>query len=277
MPESRPLDRYCRERFPRSSQYHPDWIESVGMGGNPLWLIEWLTADLDLQPGMRVLDLGCGRAATSIFLAREFGVQVWATDLWIEASENHQRIKDAGVADQVYPLHCDARSLPFAADFFDAVTVIDAFSYFGTDDLLLNYLAQFVQPGGRLAIAGAGLAQEMEGDTPAHLRPLWTQDFWCLHSAPWWRRHWGRTGIVDVEIAEPMPEGWQVWLDWQRTAHPENTAEIDVVAADRGEYLAFVRMIAKRRGEAELVDYCWPDTLRSFPSEYHSHPLLRDD
>jgi cyclopropane fatty-acyl-phospholipid synthase-like methyltransferase len=37
---------------------------------------------------MRVLDLGCGRAATSIFLRREFGVQVWATDLWTNASEN---------------------------------------------------------------------------------------------------------------------------------------------------------------------------------------------
>ena len=35
---------------------------------------------LDLRPGMRVLDLGCGRAASSIFLRREFGVQRWATD-----------------------------------------------------------------------------------------------------------------------------------------------------------------------------------------------------
>ena len=45
-----------------------------GMGSNPLWLVEWLTAAMDLKPGMRVLDLGCGRGLTSIFLAREFGV-----------------------------------------------------------------------------------------------------------------------------------------------------------------------------------------------------------
>jgi cyclopropane fatty-acyl-phospholipid synthase-like methyltransferase len=38
---------------------------------------------------MRVLDLGCGRAMSSIFLRRQFGVQVWATDLWFSASENH--------------------------------------------------------------------------------------------------------------------------------------------------------------------------------------------
>ena len=103
-------------------------------GANSLWLTEWLTTALELKPGMRVLDLGCGRAASSIFLRREFGVQVWATDLWFSASENIQRIRDAGVEDGVFPLHADARSLPFAAEFFDAVICIDAFSYFGTDD-----------------------------------------------------------------------------------------------------------------------------------------------
>jgi methylmalonyl-CoA mutase C-terminal domain/subunit len=46
---------------------------------------------------MRVLDIGCGRAVSSIFLRREFGVQVWATDLWFTASENQQRIRDAGM------------------------------------------------------------------------------------------------------------------------------------------------------------------------------------
>ena len=43
---------------------------------------------LPIEPGTRVLDLGCGRAMTSIFLAREFGAEVWATDLWIAAEDN---------------------------------------------------------------------------------------------------------------------------------------------------------------------------------------------
>ena len=74
-------------------------------------MAEWLTEALDLQPGMRVLDLGCGRASSSIFLHREFGVQVWATDLWCDVSENAQRIRDAGVGDQVFPVRADARAL----------------------------------------------------------------------------------------------------------------------------------------------------------------------
>src|SRR5881628_3084539 len=126
-------------------------------------MMEWLTSAVDLQPGMRVLDLGCGRASSSIFLRREFGVQVWATDLWFSASENMQRIRDAGVEDGVFPIHADARALPFAADFFDAIVSIDSFYYYGTDGLYLNYLAHFVKQGGPIGIAGAGLVREIEG------------------------------------------------------------------------------------------------------------------
>lgn len=166
--------RLVSESFPRSSKYHPDWVIANASGGaNALWLTEWLAQALDLRSGMRVLDLGCGRAMSSIFLRREFGVQVWATDLWISAAENIQRIRDADLDDGVFPLHADARSLPFAPEFFDAIVCIDCINYFGTDDLYLNYLAQFVKPGGPIGIAGAGLVQEIDGVVPELLREIW--------------------------------------------------------------------------------------------------------
>ena len=169
---------------------------------------------------MRVLDLGCGRAASSIFLHREFGVQVWATHLWFTASENHQRIRDAGINDGVFPIHADARSLPFAGAFFDAIVCVDSFMYYGTDDLYLGSLARYVKPGGPIGIAGAGLMREFDGEVPDHLRAWWTGDLWCLHSSDWWRRHWERTGIVEILLADTMPDGWQSWLEWHTTAFP---------------------------------------------------------
>jgi SAM-dependent methyltransferase len=269
-------DRLLSERFLRSSQYHPDWvIASASSGANSLWLTEWLAAGMAFQPGMRLLDLGCGRASSSIFLHREFGVQVWATDLWFSASENSQRIRDAGVEKDVFPLHVDARSLPFAPDFFDAVICVDSFPYFGTDDLYLNYLAHFLKPGGCIGIAGAGLVREVEGSVPDHLREFWTQDFWAFHSAAWWRRHWERTGILDVGLADTMPDGWKYWLDWQRVVAPDNATEIKAVEADAGRYLGYVRLVGRRRSEVKLEEYCWPDTLRSFPPQYTRKPLLR--
>jgi len=263
--------RLASERFPRSSRYNPEWVIASASGGaNSLWLTEWLAEGLDLRPGMRVLDLGCGRAASSIFLRREFGVQVRATDLWFSASENLQRIRDAGVEDGVFPIHADARSLPFAAEFFDAIVCIDSFFYYGTDDLYLNYLARFVKPGGPVGIAGAGLMREIEGSIPEHLREWWTQDLWCLHSAAWWRRHWERTDIMYIELADTSPDGWRLWLAWQQAVAPNNTVEIKALEADRGSYLGYVRVIGRRRADAQLEEL-----IVSIPAQYTKTPLLR--
>jgi len=267
-----PLDRLVSERFPRSAAYNPEWLTaSVSGSANPLWLTEWLTDKMDLRPGMRVLDLSCGRAVSSIFLRREFGVEVWATDLWFSAAENLLRIRDAGAGEGVFPIHADARSLPFAPEFFDAIVCIDAFPYYGTDDFYLNYLARFVKPGGPIGIAGAGLMREIDGPVPAHLGEWWTPDLWCLHSADWWRRHWGRTGFVEVEVADTMPDGWERWLDWHKVIAPDNAVEIRAVDADKGEYLGYIRVVGRRSGDAKFEE-----PLVSVPSEYTKKPVLRD-
>lgn len=262
--------QFISPRFPRASAYHPEWIVASASGGaNPLWLTEWLCEKLDLRPNMRVLDLGCGRAMSSIFLRREFGVQVWATDLWFSATENFQRIRDAGVADGVFPIHADARSLPFAAEFFDAIISIDSFPYYGTDDLYLNSLARFLKVDGQLGIAGSGLMQEIGDSIPDHLRDWWTPELRCLHSAAWWRRHWEHTGIVDVELADNLENGWKFWRDWLVSMAPDNTAEIRAVEADHGRHLGYVRAIARRR--AAQID----EPITSIPAQYTKKTLLR--
>jgi len=265
--------RFISERFPRTFGYHPEWIlASVSGGANSLWLTEWLAEALELQPGMRVLDLGCGRAASSIFLRREFGVQVWATDLWFNPSENFQRIRDAGVEDGVFPIRADARSLPFAAEFFDAIVSIDSFPYYGTDDLYLNTLARFVKPGGLVGIAGAGFMQEIEGPVPEHLREWLAQDCaWCLHSAGWWRRHWEQTGILDIQLADTLPDGWKLWLDWHQTICPDNKVEIQTLETDRGRYLGYLRLVGRRRADVKL-----DEPIVSIPAQYTKKPLRRD-
>jgi cyclopropane fatty-acyl-phospholipid synthase-like methyltransferase len=270
-------DQHLALRFPRSSKYNPGWIVENGFGGNPLWQTEWLCERLSLSPGMRVLDLGCGRAKSSIFLAREFGVEVWATDLWVAASENWQRVRDCGLERKVFPIHADARGLPFAAEFFDAILAVDSYSYFGTDSLYLNYWAQFVKAEGQIGIAGAGLVTDWDGAVPEHLKSFWSQDCWALSSVDAWRRLWERTGIVDIETADAMEEGWRYWSCWHRRNWPDNVAEIAAIEEDAGRYLGYVRTVGRRRPGVELAEYAWPDALRSWPKAYEKKCLLRTD
>ena len=136
----------------------------------------------------------------------------------------------------------------------------------------MNYLARFVKPDGVVAHAGAGLIQEIEGALPDHLRVWWTAEpgMWFLHSASWWRRHWERTGIVDIELADAMPDGWKRWLDWHKSIAPDNLDEIAAVELDQGDYLGYVRVIGRRRLDARLND-----PIVSVPSKYVQKPLLR--
>jgi SAM-dependent methyltransferase len=250
------------ENFPRSAKYDPQWVVENQMGPNALWLTEWLCRDMDLALGMRVLDMGCGRAMSSVFLAREFGVQVWANDLWISAADNWQRIRQAELADRVFPIHAEARALPYAEEFFDATVCVDAYHYFGADDLYLNYVVKFVKPGGQIGIVVPGLMQDFDGPVPEHLRRrqqsggvFWAQDCWSFHTAEWWRHLWARTHLVEVELAETMPDGWRLWLQHAKAIDAAKAnpfpSDVETLEADGGRYLGFIRMIARRKSPAE--------------------------
>lgn len=229
------------------------------MGPDVLWLVESLSEVFDFRPGMRVLDLGCGKALSSIFLAREFGVQVWATDLWIAASDNWQRIAEAGCGESVYPIHAEAHDLPFAEGFFDAIVSFDAYHYFGTDDRYLGrYCAPLVKAGGQIGIVVPGIDHEFAGDPPQHLAPHWAQywDHWTFHSPAWWRRHWEKTGLVSIDVADVVDGGWRRWIEWDEAllevghVPDEEVADakqwIETMRIDAGRNLGFARIVARK-------------------------------
>ena len=121
-----------------------------------------------------------------------------------------------------------------------------------------------------LAIASAGLTQEFEGEVPPALRGWWEPNMACLHTSSWWARHWLRSGILEAVSANHMPDGWQLWLEWQRALAPDNRAEIEALEKDRGEHLTYIRAAARRRADARL-----DEPITSVPTSYVRQPLLR--
>jgi SAM-dependent methyltransferase len=253
--------------FPRSNTYDPDWVMDNQMGPNALWLMEWLGRDMDLKPGMRVLDLGCGTAMTSIFLAREFQVQVWAADLWVNQDENWERVRKAGVEDLVCPLRLEAHSLPFAFEFFDAMVSADSYQYFGTDVLYLPYLVRFLKPQGRIGIVVPGLMQAFTKGIPDHLTrkqsngaAFWEEDCTSFLTLQRWRDLWEQSNRVDLLTADTLTEGWRFWRDFElaleQTGKNRFPSAAEALDADQGRFIGFIRLIgARKSGQAGVNLY----------------------
>jgi SAM-dependent methyltransferase len=249
--DDNPLDH---PRYVRSNAYDAEWVFANQMGPNALWLMEALTEVVRIERGMRVLDLGCGTAMTSIFLAKEFGAQIWATDLWIDATSNLTRIREAGVEDLVVPVHAEAHDLPFAKGFFDAIVSVDAYQYFGTADLYLGYITEFLRPDGEIGVVVPALLEEIGAEVPPEIAPWWEWDFCCFHSPAWWRTHWAKTGKVRVDVADAIEEGWKDWmrfdalsvpyLDGWRKDSARRTGEM--LSVDQGKLFGFTRIVATK-------------------------------
>ena len=245
------LEKYSVEEYPLSAQYDLKWVHESETGPNVLWITEALCQEMDLKPGMRVLDMGCGTAMSSIFLAKEFDLQVWATDLWISASDNFQRICEAGLEDRVFPIHADAHALPFADEFFDTIVSLDSYHYFGTDVHYLEFhMLKLLKRGGQMGIVSPASPQEIPHPIPEHLGGKW----YFMNSIDWWRHHWQRYPDLEVEVAELLPGGWELWVRWHELLNlygsrnrPGEVEELEQLLADKGQYLGFVRMVARRR------------------------------
>lgn len=239
--------------FPRAARYDPDWVKRHSYDGLTLYCLESLCNILKLETGMRVLDAGCGWAISSIFLAREFGVEVWAVDKEQSASENRQRAIEAGFADRVFPLQIDAQALPFADAFFDAVIAVDSYSYFGLDERYPEYLARFIKPGGSVGILDGCFTREINGlsDVPDYLRTLYhdTQDPWyCVHSVDWWIRFWERSGRFSVGRAEVLEQSDLIWRQYIENCRDMASEQIliDAVMNDSEKLMALFRLTAQR-------------------------------
>lgn len=145
------------------------WFEDLADHMGPAYLrysftkgtaqeVAFLVGVLGLEPGMRVLDVGCGPGRHARALG-ERGIRVHGVDI----SARFVELATAGAPEGVSCERLDARSLSFDAE-FDAVISLcqGAFGLAGggpsagavvdPDGLVLEGMARALRPGGRLAL-----------------------------------------------------------------------------------------------------------------------------
>jgi cyclopropane-fatty-acyl-phospholipid synthase len=119
---------------------------------------------LDLEPGQRVLDVGCGWGSFAIHAALLHEVEVVGITLSEpQAAIARQRAREAGLDGRVRILVQDYRDL--AGERFDAVASIGMVEHVGAEriDLYARQLAGMLRPGGRLL--NHGIARLYEATT----------------------------------------------------------------------------------------------------------------
>jgi len=235
------------KEYPRTKKYDSNWIKENLMGANPIILMEELCENLDLRPGMKVLDMGCGKGITSIFLAKEFGVTVFANDLWISATDNLKRFEVAGVADKVFPIKAEARSLPYANEFFDVAVSVGSYHYFGTEETYFPCVySKLVKPDGQFGIVVPGFTQEFENGFPDSMNELFADDMFTFHSNAWWRKLWEKTGMVDITACYDIENAHEIWLDGVERGD-------EFIHADKDKLVTLVAMTAIKRGHRKNI------------------------
>jgi cyclopropane-fatty-acyl-phospholipid synthase len=125
--------------------------------------LDLVCTKLGIQPGQRVLDVGCGWGSFTRHAAGRYGAQVVGITLSEpQAALARQLAADAGLADEIDIRVMDYREL--AGERFDAVASIGMVEHVGevNIDLYARQLADMLKPGGKLL--NHGIARMKLGD-----------------------------------------------------------------------------------------------------------------
>lgn len=130
--------------------------------------LDLICRKLGLEPGMRMLDIGCGWGSLAIHAAREYGASVWGITLSEPQAElARERAREAGVAGRVEIRVMDYRDL--REERFDAVASIGMVEHVGERrvDEYAARIARVLEPGGR--VLNHGIAYVPPTERGAHV------------------------------------------------------------------------------------------------------------
>ena len=206
-----------------------------------------LYCSAELKPGMRILDLGCGAGLSSMTLAEQYPVTIFAADIWISASENYSRFVKYGFEDRIVPIHTDANDLPFADEYFDMIVSVDSYHYFGREKgFFEEKFLPLLKPGGNFVISVPGFKEEYSPNYPKEMLLSWeADDLDTMHSINWWRELLASEKASIDQMTE-LPRFDEYWNDWLSCDNPHATVDRAAMNAWAGKYMNMIAITGRR-------------------------------
>ena len=236
-------------KYIRSQKYNIPELKAKNMGPNQVNLEEELIQHCKISKNAIVCDLGSGQGLTSLFLVKEYGFTVYATDLWSDPEDNRKFFRKMGLSDeQIIPVKADATALPFEEEFFDAIISTDSYNYFGRDPKFLDdKLLPYLKHGGYVYIAIPGMKKDCHSNLPPELLLSWTPDqLDYMHDIMYWEniiRHCKGARVISIHEMESNEE---VWNDWLKQENEYAISDRKAMEAGGGKYLNFISIVLQR-------------------------------
>lgn len=236
--------------YEKTQKYDLDIINEKIMGPNPLKLEEELVKDNHIKPGSIVMDLGSGQGITSVFLVKEYGYKVYATDLWSNPEENKKFFEEMGLTEnQIIPVKADATDLKYEKEFFDGVVSTDSYNYFGRDDNFLDEkLLPYVKHGGYVYIVVPGMKKDCHNAIPEELLLSWTpEQLDYIHDIEYWTDIISKSKDCEIVSIHEMESNEECWNDWIKCDNEYSKNDKKAIDAGACKYLNFIAIILKKK------------------------------
>lgn len=192
------------------------------MGPNSVRILAELFEKYPLRLALddAILDLGCGTGLTSLVIAKETGVRVFANDLWVSAEENEKRFAEWGVDGQITPVCEDANNLTFTKKQFRALVSIDSYHYFaGRGGFFQEKILPFMTDGGEVLIGIPGLKDAYAGRAEELLCAWLGEDAHLFKTPKCWEEIIGDDSRIESVKTWEMECFGEAWDDWLATDH----------------------------------------------------------
>lgn len=231
-------------------------LEETMWGPNAIRQTEELTSYFTITKDMRILDLGAGAGLSSIYLAEKYGASIFATDLYADPTESHERFSALGLAHNIIPMTLDAtKPLPFAHGYFDVIFSVGAYNMFGNNKEMLENLIPYVKKGGHIALSFPGLKYDFGDNVPAEMQAFWQvpEVFQTVRGIGWWERIFRQArGLVTFIELKEMACHDLAWAEYLESLDPSISGSwgddkwtLDMMAAEDGKYFNTIGFVAK--------------------------------